>query len=348
MTDAAQNGGLLPENLLWLADAPLFIDNDQVERFYDAVVRPEAKSGQVTLQITEEKASRISAKVAGEASGKASAKGKLSPGMLLDFLSNAFPFVKAEVELGAELQAKAGGEGGYERNKRRVEGETLTLHHIETPQRQLEHLALHYLVNHTQRICFVTDTRSEGWRSAELISDVPRTLAFIDLPGQEQALREGLPVTRLIPTAAEFGNGEVLSLFAELTAENGERPPKYPDVDADKYRRATPAERQAMVQALPSQRKEYWAWFEANFNANRAMQVVEKASALRGGLRWIDFRVPLTLEGDTLHLHVAPSQNYPTGTFAYNFIKRGHKHGLRLVGTLKSEPDMNVLAVYEK
>jgi hypothetical protein len=171
---------------------------------------------------------------------------------------------------------------------------------------------------------------------------------FIDLPGQEQALDEGLPETRLIPTAAEFGNGEVVPLFMDLTAESGERPPKYPDIDADKYRQAQPEERQGMVRALPAQRKEYWAWFERNFNASRAMHVVEKASALRGGLRWIDFRVPLTAEGDTLHLHIAPNQSYPTGTFAYNLIKRGHKHGLRLVGTLKSEPDMNVLAIYEK
>jgi hypothetical protein len=45
---------------------------------------------------------------------------------------------------------------------------------------------------------------------------------------------------------------------------------------------------------------------------------------------------------------MVPAATYDTGTFAYNFIKRGYKHGIRLVGTLKSEPDMNVLAIYEK
>jgi len=59
-------------------------------------------------------------------------------------------------------------------------------------------------------------------------------------------------------------------------------------------------------------------------------------------------QVPLTLDGDTLHLHIVPSANYDTGVFAYNFVKRGYKHGLRLVGTPQSEPDMNVLAIYEK
>lgn len=29
----------------WLADAPLFIDGEQVDAFYDAVVRPEGKAG---------------------------------------------------------------------------------------------------------------------------------------------------------------------------------------------------------------------------------------------------------------------------------------------------------------
>lgn len=348
MTDPAQDGDALTEKLLWLADAPLFIDREQVERFYDAVVRPDAKNGQVTLQVTEEKASSISTKVAGDASLKLSAKGKISPGALLQFLSEILPFLKTEVELGAEAQAKAGGEAGHQRSKKMVEGGSVTLFPIETPERQLEHLALHYLINHTERICFVSDTRDAEWRSPEVVSRVPRMLVFIDLPGQEQALAAGLPETRLIPTAAEFGNGEVVPLFMELTADNGARPPAYPEIKADEYRRVGIEDRQAMVRGLAGQRKEYWAWFEANFNAKRAIEVVEKASALRGGLRWIDFRVPLTPEGDTLHLHIAPSQSYPTGTFAYNFIKRGHKHGLRLVGTLKSEPDMNVLAIYEK
>ena len=54
------------------------------------------------------------------------------------------------------------------------------------------------------------------------------------------------------------------------------------------------------------------------------------------------------IEGDTLHLHVCPHGKSDTGTLAYNLIKRGFKHGLRIVGTLELEPDMNVLAIYEK
>ena len=78
------------------------------------------------------------------------------------------------------------------------------------------------------------------------------------------------------------------------------------------------------------------------------MIAVEQAALEHKRIRWIDYRVPLTDEGDTLHLHISPAGKYDTGVFAYNFIKRGFKHGLRLVGTLKSEPDMNVLAIYDK
>ena len=34
--------------------------------------------------------------------------------------------------------------------------------------------------------------------------------------------------------------------------------------------------------------------------------------------------------------------------FGYNFVHCADKHGMRVVGTLKSEPDMNVLALYDK
>ncbi len=81
---------------------------------------------------------------------------------------------------------------------------------------------------------------------------------------------------------------------------------------------------------------------------HRRNDQVEQAAATNGRIRWIDFRLPLTTEGDTLHLHIVAGGEFDTGVLAYNFIKRGYKHGLRLVGTMKSEPDMNVLAVFEK
>lgn len=101
--------------------------------------------------------------------------------------------------------------------------------------------------------------------------------------------------------------------------------------------------------SLRPQRRDYWKWFETNFNATKAMVAIEAAaSEASGPLRWIDYRLPLNVYGDTLHLHVVPAGQHDVGVFAYNMVKRGEKHGLRLVGTLRSEPDLNVLAVFDK
>lgn len=51
---------LLPNHLHWLADAPLFIDADQVSRFHDAVVRPERREAATTLEITQKVATKLS------------------------------------------------------------------------------------------------------------------------------------------------------------------------------------------------------------------------------------------------------------------------------------------------
>src|ERR1700689_1623747 len=46
----------LPTQLLWLLDAPLFIDARQVDAFYDAVLRPDYEGTSITLSssITKE------------------------------------------------------------------------------------------------------------------------------------------------------------------------------------------------------------------------------------------------------------------------------------------------------
>ena len=43
----------------WLADAPLFIDTQQVAAFYDAVVRPEAEEKKITLSLKSLESSTI-------------------------------------------------------------------------------------------------------------------------------------------------------------------------------------------------------------------------------------------------------------------------------------------------
>jgi hypothetical protein len=311
----------VPDELLWLADSPLFIDEDQVSRFYDAVVRPESNAGTTTLQITEETIKQIKANLGIEAS--------LSTTELLAAIAHVFAFVKPEIKASAE------GEGQLQTSKEN--SATYEFHPISTPQRQLVHLALHYFVNLPDRVFFLSKPSSEHWRKPETISKVPRELVFLNLPGQDEAIQSNAPETKIIPTAAEFASGKVVTFFDKLEKESGEKPPIYPE-----------GKQGQPLDEIRQKRKEYWRWFDKNFRATKAMMVVENAVSEHGRINWIDYRVPLTNEGDTLHLHVCPSGKYDAGVFAYNFIKRGYKHGLRLVGTLRSEPSMNVLAIYDK
>ena len=52
-------------------------------------------------------------------------------------------------------------------------------------------------------------------------------------------------------------------------------------------------------------------------------------------------------DSTTLYLDVSARGDYDTGVFAYKFIRRGERYGLRIVGSLKSKPALNVLAAYE-
>ena len=299
---------VLPQSLLWLGDSPMFIDTVQVQSFYDAVIRPEYEQDSVLLSNSITTGTEIA--------------GGINVG-------SAFPWVKAEAQVSAQ------------RTRQRQKGNQVTLKPVHNAQRQLEHLSLYYvdryLTGDYPRVRMVTckkaddgqptfDVEPQGadWDDPALIRRSPRVLLFIDLP-------EG---TRFVPTALETVEGKVLTLYDQLAhaiAPEGEEPPAYPGSSPEKQ----------------DERDEYWAWFDKNFSDVKAMEVVEK-TVETDRIDWIDYRVGMGSGKHFLHLHVSGRGNYDTGTFAYQFIKRGSKHGLRLVGTLKSEPDMNVLAIFEK
>jgi hypothetical protein len=305
----------LPDDLGWLADAPLFIDADLIDRFYDAVVKPETKEGETVLQITEETIKKIE--------GKLNLKADMTPSGLLSLIKGIFPSIKGSVEVGGSREKSNGSSS------------TITLHPIHTPQRQLVQLTLHYLINLTERLFLVNRPIQTEWREVENINRVPRQLVFLNLPSQQEAITLGIPETKIIPTAAEFTNGKIELLFEKFTDAQGNPPPFYPE-------KGSPDE-------IHQKRREYWAWFDQNFSATKAMTIVEEAASKNESrISWIDYRIPISTDGETLHLHISPSGRYDTGVLAYNFVKRAYKHGLRLVGTLKSEPAMNILAIYDK
>lgn len=319
--------GKLPEQLLWLSDAPLFIDDCQIAKLHDAIVRPLYRQGAVRREDVQTTSLTLGV--------KAGAEGGVETGTLFQLFS--FGLFKGS--------AKVTAEGDVSHEGANQAGQTIELLPIDSAQRQIEQLALYYYAYMPDRIHLVTNPQDEKWRNSEMILKSPRPLALLDLPGQVAADKQGVPHTKLIPTAAEFADGTIQLLYADLKKTTGEdragmkleveNPPSYP-------------ERAESVDKLKLERKNYWSWFESNFSATKAMLAVEQAASEHGRIRWIDFRLPVTKEGDTLHLHICPSEKYDTGALAYNLIKRGFKHGLRLVGTLKSEPDMNVLAIYEK
>jgi hypothetical protein len=291
----------LPRELLWLLDAPLFIDGKQVEAFYDAVLRPDYEGTSTTLSdsITQE----------------VKLGGKTTVGLALPW------FAKAEAT--ASIEGSKGGERGRE----------ATFSPISNAYRHLLALALHY-ASQPEHNRLVIAHPAEGqivgvngadlieqWLTQEFIEDAPRALVLLDMP-------RGV---KFIPAALELDNGEVRVLVDSLgKALGGEGAPKYPGSLAPEV-----------------EKDEYFKWFVDHFNDRTALSAVESA-VTDHRVAWIAYNFSLDGKGGPfMHLHLAGRGEYDTGVFAYNFLTRGLNYGLRIVGTLKSGPDLNVLAIFE-
>jgi hypothetical protein len=291
----------------------MFIDERQVDAFYDAVVRPDYEGTSVTLS---------------------------------DTVSRSTTF-GGGVTIGAALPwfAKAEGEAKAEHTRGRERGQERTLRPVANSYRHLLTLALHYassadlkdrvlLANtetQTVRTALRDDIDVAVWRTPEYVTDLPRALVFLDLAE-----------ARFIPTALELDNGTIVLLFdafaASLTKPGTQTAGDYPGSEAD-----------------PDERDEYWRWFSAKFDdpkfgADRKALATVESAVKDHKIAWIDYRVPLGKNGAPpfLHVHMQARGEFATGVFAYNLISRGFKHGVRIVGTLKSEPDLNVLAIFER
>jgi hypothetical protein len=240
---------------------------------------------------------------------------KSTAGRLNAGLSSLFPWLKIDASVEAQRAA----------TRARQDGQSVTLRPVDSAARQLVQLSLHYLVNQPERICVVN--QNTPFPGAEAIAASPRMIAFVDVP----------PGTRFLPQAAELNDGRVVTFFSplieKLKRDGGTLPVAYPEsTTTDVGRR---------------QRDAYWNWFADHWNADKAVQVVEDVIGTGGRPRWIAYRV-IFGAGETLHLDVTARGDYDTGIFAYYFIRRGERHGLRIVGSLKSQPALNLLAAYDK
>jgi hypothetical protein len=285
-------------DLSWLADAPVFIDRQQIGAFYGAVVGGEFRA--IQLQVSARRTEQL----------ERSAGGSVNAG-----LSALFPGLK--IEVGAETRRT--------KSRGRQEGQSIVLEPVESPSMRLVQLTLHYMGNQPDRICVVT--RGTEVPGDEDISASPRMLAFIDVP----------PGTMFLPQAAELDGGRVVTFFdalvERLRQDRGSRPAAYPaSTMTDEGRR---------------QRDAHWKWYADHWNTDEVVKAVEEVIGDGGRPRWIDYRMTFGT-GEKLNLHVVAYGDYDTGVFAYNLIRRGWRYGLRIIGSLKSQPSLNVLAIYEK
>ncbi|MGH3294907.1 MAG: hypothetical protein ACRDP7_24225 [Trebonia sp.] len=175
----------MPDNscdpdLSWLADAPVFIDGQQIGAFYDAVVGREFSA--VQLQLSAGQTEQL----------ERSAEGSVNAGS-----SPLFPWLKID----------AAAQAGRTKSRGRQAGQSIVLEPVKSPSMRLVQLTLHYLSNQPGRIRVVTQgTRVPG---KEDISASPRMLAFIDVP----------PGTMFLPQAAELDRGRVVTFFDALTED---------------------------------------------------------------------------------------------------------------------------------
>lgn len=276
----------------------MFIDGQQIDAFYDAVVGPAFRT--VELQISAAQTEQR----------EKSAGTRLGAG-----LSSLFPWLRVNAEIDARTAATSS----------RHEGDSIVVQPVESAARKLVELSLHYLVNQQDRICAVGQGAPLP-ESAD-IGTSPRMIAFVDAP----------PGTKFLPQAAELNDGRVVTFFnplvENLKQDGGWLPVGYPHTTTTDEGKL--------------QRDAYWTWFSNHWNADKAVKVVEDVIGDGGRPRWIDYRTTFA-SGETLHLHVVARGDYDTGVFAYNLIRRGERYGLRIVGSLKSQPALNVLAIYDK
>jgi hypothetical protein len=298
----------VPTELMWTADAPLFIDEQRVDAFYDAVFRPDY--GETSLTLAEKVHRNTS--IGGQAT-----------------LSGIFP----------GLFAKAGGTLSAEHSRGRDDGQERSLQPISNAYRHLLALTLHYATDKDkqQRLVLArTPSEATDGTHAQLSPDwlLPSS-EFIRMPPRAMIMLELTQGCKLIPAFVELSDGNLKPLFKDLETGLEERA-------------KTPAPEYPGSQATLAKRNEYWQWFAENFDDRVALKVVE-AAASGARVQWIAYRVSFGDDtGPFLHLTITARGKYDTGIFGYNLINRGLKHGLRLIGTLKSEPDIDVLAIFER
>src|SRR5262249_25824163 len=152
--------------------------------------------------------------------------------------------------VGFGAEAKMGGEVGAGAKSAITASTATQWMPIDTPQRQLEALILTYLdlIHHKHlpedRLLLLDSANPEKLFDTAAAKATPRAIVLLDLFGQAEAEAAKVPYTTLIPTAAEFDNGKILTLYDQMKADDRSKPPKV-DLAAESS-------------TLRNQRRQYW------------------------------------------------------------------------------------------
>lgn len=202
---------------------------------------------------------------------------------------------------------------------------------LATSSQQLIWLCHHYMANHPDRTCVLGGKKEQIPRREEILRG-PRMLAFADVS----------PGLKLTPAAAGFGRGRVTDLSGPL-AEKLRNPKENPP--DNEYTEEPWSSEPAR------QEKDFWRWFESNWKRAAAVSVIEDAATAAGTRpQWVSYHAMLSSSDKEsgLHLDVRGHGGYDTGMYSRDLVWRGYRYGLRIIGTLKSGPAINVLAIYER
>lgn len=295
--------------LWWLTDVPLFLDERSVDRLHGAIVQPEY----VLLQSQETGQRRSAETGSNETEGGAEAS------------------IPAFLKLG--LKAKSTEAVSRETSQSRQ----VTKQFVYTAERRLQEVLVAYRERQPERVLFdqpdgsglvSLEGKPVGWREAEDLLDQrgPRPLVFLDLA----------PLAPILPMAGETTGGSTVRLFESLIERLGTKEKPIPPFPSDKDANAA-----AMKDA-------HWNALIAAYENRVALEIVEEGFGGGQRIEWIDYRIKLGSRPKPIHIHFSPRGQVPTGAFAYNFVRRGFKVGLRIVAQLRKGCDMRALALYER
>jgi len=295
----------------FLVDAPMAMDTLLIERFHDAVIRPES----IVTAISETTGKRENSERRLAAEAKAA----------------------GEVPFAVKLAIK----GQFEHRSMGENSASLT-HQLNIPrthERLVEEIVAFYLRHFPERVLRVDPVSatvftadSNEARSYEVLD------AICDSPGPRPiVLIDASKGAKIMPMAGEFVNGKLDVIYDALIQALST-----PDAPLKRFAASMDQQKKA----------ERWKELADKFDSNTAMRVLEESARRNDNSRfdWVDFRLAWGSEGfpSPLHLHLVPNGRYPTGVFAHAFVRRAHSNGVRIVGTLKSGGDINVLAIYER